>query len=104
MTRDISHDLLVTYRFRLLPNAEKPMKVLAGCSSRVSTSHNRYAVVILVQDLTNTADAMVEILTTREFAVFFFFFQRGNVYLGNLNEPYLTQYRSVSVEKKAPAL
>jgi hypothetical protein len=67
MTRDISHDHLVAYRFRLLPNAEKPNKALAGCSSGVPIIHNRSDVVILDQDLTNGADAMAELLTRHVF-------------------------------------
>ena len=67
MTKEKSRDLLVAYRFLLLPNAEKHIEVLVGCSSRVPISHNRSAVEILDQDLTNAAVAMVELLTRHVF-------------------------------------
>ena len=67
MTKKISHDLFDAYRFHLLPNAEQPTEVLAGCSSRVPISSNRSAVEILDQELKNGTDAMAELLTRRVF-------------------------------------
>ena len=66
-TKKISHDLLDAYQFHLLPIAEQPTEVLAGCSSRVPISSNRSAVEILDQDLTNGTDAMAELSTRRVF-------------------------------------
>jgi hypothetical protein len=53
-----THDLFQTYHFHLLPNAEKPTQVLAGPSIWLLCGHNRSAVDILDQDLTNTANTM----------------------------------------------
>jgi hypothetical protein len=56
MTRQLSRDQLVAYQFCLLPNKEKPNKVLVGCSSGVPIVHNMSAVMMLDLGLTNGAD------------------------------------------------
>jgi hypothetical protein len=67
----MTHDLFETYRFHLLPNAEKPTQVLACPSIWLLCGQNRSAVEILDQDLTNTANAMGRAMILDVFFSFF---------------------------------
>jgi hypothetical protein len=73
----MTHDLFETYRFHLLPNAEKPTQVLARPSIWLLCGQNRSAVEILDQDLTNTAKGRAMILA------FFSFSARDNDHSAN---------------------
>jgi hypothetical protein len=76
----MTHDLFETYRFHLLPNAEKPTQVLARPSIWLLCGQNRSAVEILDQDLTNTANAMGRAMIL---AFFFSFSARDNGHSAN---------------------
>jgi hypothetical protein len=67
MTKHKTHNLFVIDRFHLLPDAKKPIQALTGQRIGELCCHDRSAMQILQEDLTNSADAMAELSTRHVF-------------------------------------
>jgi hypothetical protein len=73
LAKNVAHDLFVIHRFLLLANTEKStQQPLSGPSIGVLSDHNRSAVEIPDEDLTDAADAMAELATSHNFPIFLF--------------------------------